>query len=159
MPCASLFHFKSHFDSTILLLAGSSETSTNVPAASSPSNSDLIASIQTSECFDVRAAVYDVGSGSASLTRQSGNFVFSHSASFAASSAWNTRPPSQGPIALISPAAASRLSALVCALVRPSRISSPSPGPDMCAPSWRAAVRTAVGVGASSSEADASLPS
>ena len=59
---------------------------------------------------------------------------------------------------LISPAAASRLSARVCATLLPSRISSLSPASSIRAPSRCAAVRTAVGVGAPWPEDDASFP-
>ena len=108
MPCSSPFHFKSHFESKLLLFLGTHKSQEKLRRLSSNS-----------------AVEYDAGSCFASLRRQTDTFVFSRPAYFAASSAWYIRPPSQGPVLLISPAADFRLSALVCDVVLPSPISSP----------------------------------
>lgn len=99
-----------------------------IVARNSPFKSSSIASVQTSEYLDKRAAEYGVGSGSASFTTQSGTFVFSRPLSLSASNSRKRQPPRQDLMVKISPAAASRLSALVCAVVFLFSFSSPSPG-------------------------------
>ena len=89
IPCKSLFHLYRHLASTTLHLSGRSVTLATVPAATSPWNSILVASIHMSEYSDKHAAVYETGAAPAFRTIPLGNLPGLRITSCTASSAWS----------------------------------------------------------------------
>ena len=156
MPCSSPLHVKSHLNPQYCCPRGTSAISGNVAAAFTVAHEILHPSPPFRRPNALTSVPRSTTTVPVPLILQGipAPSVVSRPTSFVASSAWSIQPPFTEPDRTDQP----HCRALVCFLVLASQISSPSRGPGMCAPGWLAAVLAAVGVGASSTEAGASLP-